>query len=210
MDRRTSLSYLVGIATLAAVIFFILTMRALFGSAEAMRGDVGFTPPVTVEAATTSRINVPQRGYAPPARLLIPAISVNAKVQHVGLTKSGAMGIPSNFVDVAWYKYGTIPGEDGSAVIAGHVDNALGLSGVFKRLKDLKQGDIVTVVDKEGKKVTFTITSVVRYKYNEAPTEEIFNSKGKTYLRLITCGGKWLRSEKTYDERIVVTAEAQL
>lgn len=206
MDKRTTLSLVTGIATVVAVFAFMFTLRsAFFGGVAYVASDAGFAPPTRVEASTTSP---PARvsDFETPLRLRIPAISVDAKVQHVGLTKNNAMGVPTNFRDVGWYKHGSVPGEMGSAVIAGHVDNALGLSGVFKRLKDLEPGDDIYVIDKDGVEIIFTVTSVDRYRYDEAPTEEIFNETGEPLLRLITCGGKWIQSKKTYDERIVVTA----
>ena len=63
----------------------------------------------------------------PPLRLLIPKIKVNATIQHVSITKKGAMAVPTNYTDVGWYRLCTIPGHTGSAVIDGHVDNGFGI-----------------------------------------------------------------------------------
>ncbi len=145
--------------------------------------------------------------FGKPTHLSIPSISVEAKVQLVGLTPSGSMGIPTNFTDVGWYKYGIVPGEVGSAVIDGHVDNALGLKGVFKYLKNVKIGEEVVVTDVKGNEHTFIVREVDSYRYDDAPTEDIFHESDRRLLRLITCGGKWIQSAKTYDTRVVVTAE---
>ena len=95
----------------------------------------------------------------------------------------------------------------GSAVIDGHVDNALGLPGVFSKLKNVKRGDDIYVTDKNGTKIHFVVREVQEYPYDKAPAEEIFNESERSLLRLITCGGKWIQSAKTYDTRVVVTAE---
>jgi len=142
-----------------------------------------------------------------PARLVIPTINVDADVQHVGIAKSGNMAVPTNFYDVGWYKYGTVPGDMGSAVVAGHVDNALSLPGVFKNLHKLKKGDLVHVIANDGKRHTFKVTDLDYYDYDNAPSELIFNQQGAKRLKLITCVGNWIQSEKTYDKRLVVTAE---
>lgn len=141
---------------------------------------------------------------AKPVRLIIPSISVDADIQHVGITKTGNMATPSNFKDVGWYKFGSIPGNRGSAVIAGHVDNGLGLSGVFKRLGEVPEGEVVEVVYDDGSRNTFEVQSVRRYPYQEVPADIVFNPAGTPRLNLITCEGDWVRSEKTYDERLVV------
>lgn len=164
---------------------------------------------VVATASAASSSNNSEVTYDPtlPDRLLIPSIGVDAHVQHVGLTATKNMGIPSNFIDVAWYKYGTVPGKKGSAVIDGHVDNALSLPGVFKDLDKAAKGDDVYVVDKNGTKLHFVIRDVQVYNYMDTPTQEIFHESNRTLLRLITCGGTWIKSQKTYDERVVVTAE---
>lgn len=157
-----------------------------------------------------SDIDVP--GYVPPTsnalskptRLQIPSLNIDASVQHVGITTSGAMGIPSNFSDVAWYKYGPVPGQYGSAVIDGHFDNGLGLPGVFKDLAEIKQGDDVFVQTSSGSLLRFMVTRVATYPYTDVPTAEVFGLDDRARLHLITCSGRWVRSDKTYNERVVV------
>ncbi len=76
-----------------------------------------------------------------PSRIIIPKLDIDTDVQLVGITKKGNMAVPTNFTDTGWYKYGTIPGQEGSAVIAGHQTNALSLPAVFMRLPELEEGD---------------------------------------------------------------------
>jgi LPXTG-site transpeptidase (sortase) family protein len=142
-----------------------------------------------------------------PDRLIISSISVNAFVQQTGLTKTGAMGIPTNFYDVAWYRMGAIPGEKGNAVIDGHVDNAIALPGVFKNLTQVKVGDDIYVVNKKGEKAHFVVASVTTYNYQAVPLADIFGETEKSRLHLITCGGTWMAEHKTYDNRTIVVAD---
>lgn len=139
-----------------------------------------------------------------PARLIIPAIDIDADVQHVGIKADGSMSTPSNFTDVGWYKYGTIPGQTGSAVIDGHVDNGLSLAGVFKHLVELKVGDDVYVDQKDGSKLHFIVVDIKSFPYDKAPSELIFGRSDAARLNLITCKGDWIKDEKTYAERLVV------
>src|SRR3989338_4745845 len=73
--------------------------------------------------APDSEINVPHASVVlasearKPLRIQIPSLGIDAKVQEVGITKTYSMGVPSNFQDVGWYKYGPVPGHVGSAVI---------------------------------------------------------------------------------------------
>ena len=72
-----------------------------------------------------------QEGLGNPTFLVIPALGVRASVEKVGLTPQNAMANPSSFKTVAWFRLGIEPGATGSAVIAGHLDNALDARGGF-------------------------------------------------------------------------------
>lgn len=153
------------------------------------------TPPQTASVVAAGDV---------PMRLSIPALSIDAAVQETGLTKVGAMGTPSNFTDVAWYKYGPAPGQVGSAVIDGHVDNGLSLAGVFKHLGDINVGDDVYVTTQSGQQLHFRVSDIEIYPYKDAPSNLIFERNDAVRLNLITCDGTWVKGDKTYNERLVV------
>lgn len=155
---------------------------------------------VRVSASTTDPILYPQT-------LQIPSINVEAKVQEVGITTDGDMAAPHSLTDVGWYKYGTIPGNIGSAVIDGHVDNGLSLPAVFYNLKKLTKGDDIYITRKDSSTVHFKVASVDIYHYKEVPMEMIVHQNDKARLRLITCTGDWVPQDKTAEYRVVVTAE---
>ena len=139
-----------------------------------------------------------------PVRLQIPSLNIDANVQYVGITAHGSMAVPNNFTDVGWYKYGPTPGSTGSAVMAGHVDNALALPGVFKNLQDIQPGADVYVIQKNGDQLHFVVDDVETYDVADTPTGRIFGSDGTARLNLITCEGTWIQSEHQYDHRLVV------
>jgi len=143
-----------------------------------------------------------------PVRLVIPSLNIDARIVEVGINPNGNMGTPAKFSDVGWYKHGTLPGNMGSAVMAGHIDNGLSLAGVFKNLKTIKVGDRMTVTRVDGSSEDFIVIKIDTYGYRSAPAEEIFNQNDDSYVKLITCVGKWTAGDKTYDERLVVTARA--
>lgn len=152
----------------------------------------------------------PARALAPadePARLVIPALGIDVRVEHLGMNASGSMDAPAAFSDAGWYKYGSVPGQPGTAVIAGHLDNGLGLDGAFKRLGRITVGDRVVVETKGGEEVAFIVSSIESYPYEKVPEEEIFTESGPSRLALITCGGSLLYAQRTYDHRLVVMAE---
>ncbi len=154
----------------------------------------------SLSAATTTPAGIV------PSRLLIPSLSVNAKIESVGVKADGTMATPSNFDNVAWYSLGAKPGGEGSVVFAGHVNNALLRSGVFEHLAQIKKGDYVTVEDSAGKAVVYRVYSIEIYQ-SDAPTDALFVTTGPSRLVLITCDGDWVPSARSYDKRLVVVAE---
>jgi len=145
-----------------------------------------------------------------PKLLEIPKIGVSANVQSVGLNSKREMDVPSNDWDVAWYNLGPKPGNIGSAVIAGHLDNKFGKPAVFWNLDELKTGDDVYVIDGNNNKKHFQVVSFERYETGTAPLEKIFGASDEAYLNLITCGGVWDKTKNNYSERFVVFTEYSL
>lgn len=143
-----------------------------------------------------------------PWRLQISSIKLDAAIQEVGLTKNGDMGVPSNYTDVGWLKTGPRPGQPGNAVLAGHLNSGVNKPAVFENLHKLKPGDIVTVKDKaKNEQQRFKVTSAESYDVTTAPLEKIFGATEGSHLNLITCSGKWDKTKKDYNQRLVVFSE---
>ena len=141
-----------------------------------------------------------------PARITIAAAKVSADIIPVGVTPTGNLDTPHNFVQAGWYKYGTKPGQVGSAVIDGHVDNGASIPGPFKRLDKVRVGDDIAIDASDGSVLHFTVLSSDVYKTSAFPSDSIFNDHRAPLLKIITCHGRFIASKKTYDERLVVTA----
>lgn len=192
-EKIRQMTLIAAVVAVAALVFIGTIVRATLYAPDA-GFDTGFEPP---ERVSESGITVPRL-------LSIPSISVETEVERVGVNAKGNMATPSNYRDVGWYKYGPRPGEKGSAVIAGHLDDGLGFDGVFKNLNELRRGDEIIVETKDGHILTFEVVEVISYPYDEVPTERLFNRNDQPRLNLVTCSGKWTRGAKTYDERLVV------
>jgi LPXTG-site transpeptidase (sortase) family protein len=160
---------------------------------------------------SSASVAVPKTSYtyeenAPPARLVIPSIQVDAAVQSVGVTGDGTMDVAHSYSDVGWYKYGPFPGAPGNAVIEGHLDTAISPYAVFFKLDKLVPGDDVEIIDSLGRTVKFKVTAVKSYAY-DASTADVFGSSDTSHLNLVTCDGKWIKAKKLYDGRLVVFTE---
>ena len=144
--------------------------------------------------------------YGLPVRLKVPKLAVDAPVTYMGLTKSGAMDVPANIFDAGWYKHGTIPGNKGNAVLAGHVDGLKGQPGIFVDLHKLQKGDALQIIDSNNVMISFTVREARIYGQNDQPGE-VFNASGAAHLNLITCTGAWDNARHSFRERLVVFAD---
>lgn len=145
-------------------------------------------------------------GAVSPSKLIIPRLGVETEVEHVGRTASGNMAVPREFGDAGWFREGYLPGEEGSAVVAGHVDDANGNPAVFFNLSSLSEGDSVLVLGEDGT-LEYRVVRKEIYPYDTADTTEIFGESDKPMLNLITCDGTWNQNKRTYSERLVVFTE---
>lgn len=179
-------------ALFVSAIGYLLAVAFVFWHA----GGVGMgKKKVVVRASPTER------------KIFIPKIGVDAFIQTVGTTESGAVGIPTNYSDVAWFDGSAPIGGAGTALIVGHVDTRVLGPGVFRDLKGLAPGDdLYTSI--EGRTAHFKVTGSKVYPEDTDRMAEIIGTKeGKGHLNLITCTGKWNQAIKRYTERLVVFAD---
>lgn len=201
MSKRRVTSLVVGLIVLVSATLFVVTLiRAEFYSAR---------DEISVPEDTT----LPQEQFVAsaqaitPDRLIIPAITVDAHVQQVGISKHNTMAVPTNYTDVGWYRYGSKPGDRGKAVFDGHLDNGFGRDAVFKHLKDLKIGDDIYVKDLHGIQVHYKVTGFQNYNQNATSTAAIFSKTGPAEIEIITCEGIWNPATKMYSQRLIVTGK---
>ncbi|MEU3146474.1 MULTISPECIES: class F sortase [unclassified Streptomyces] len=194
----------------------VIALVLLTGLALIRNGSGEFDegPPQPAGAAATDS-RVPGASTAPamrplpysvPGQVRIPAIQVDAPVMAVGLDAEGWVDAPPpedpNLA--GWFTGGVTPGEKGTAVVVGHVDNHLG-PAVFYGLGALKKGNRVEIERKDGKTAVFEIYGIEVFAKNDFPGDRVYNSKGAAELRVITCGGGFTQQDG-YDGNVVVFA----
>jgi hypothetical protein len=141
----------------------------------------------------------------PPAKLMIPAIGVEAMVEAVAEDPDGAMSAPTFPDDVAWYKLGPGMGVPGNVVFAGHInwDNQVRAFGLLDRLDE---GDVVQVIDEQGRGFEYKVESLHWVRAEGAPLAEIFAQPDYPQVTLITCGGEYVAARREYLDRLIVKA----
>jgi hypothetical protein len=143
-----------------------------------------------------------------PVRVTIPAIGVDSKLLHLGVNADGTIQVPSLTTSAglaAWYKYSVTPGQVGTSVIEGHVDNLEG-PAVFFRLGALHPGDTIDVRLADGITAVFRVTGVREFSKASFPAETVYGQARYPALRLITCGGDFDYATGHYLSSIVVFA----
>jgi hypothetical protein len=199
-------------ATLAAFIVATgyLAIRERRQTSDAGRWGAAATAPVQA-GGDSAAAGLPNPFGTPPppltgvpTRLKVNTIGVDTALETLRLNKNGSLDPPKDFAKAGWYAAGTVPGDLGPAVIAGHVDNRQG-PAVFYRLRELEAGDKIDVV-RGGTTVRFTVTSTAWYPKKAFPTAEVYGPTPDSQLRLITCGGVFDHRLRSYKDNLVIYA----
>ncbi|WP_227793247.1 class F sortase [Paenibacillus guangzhouensis] len=140
-----------------------------------------------------------------PNKILIPSVRIQTSVEPVGVLDNGQMEVPESTERVGILMNGVKAGEQGNAVIAGHVDNYTG-PAIFYGLKKLKKDDPIILSDASGKYLVYKVLSVESFKTAEAPIDRVFGKTDESRLNLITCTGKYDRKKKEHEKRLIVFA----
>ncbi|MEV7194437.1 class F sortase [Streptomyces sp. NPDC093510] len=172
--------------------------------------DVG--PPQPASAAAADQAPGADDGapapltFSPAERIRIKGIQVDAPVIQVGLDSEGWVDAPPpgdpNLA--GWFTGAVSPGERGTAVVVGHVDNQQG-PAVFYGLGSLKKGNRIEVERRDKKTATFEIYGIEVFDKDKFPGERVYGNGGTPELRVITCGGGFSQ-HGGYDGNVVVFA----
>ncbi|MFF4248322.1 class F sortase [Streptomyces sp. NPDC001822] len=129
-----------------------------------------------------------------PVRIRVPDIGVDAPMTGLRLGADGSLDAPpAERRNLAgWYEDGTPPGAKGTAIVAGHVDNADGPS-VFYGLGSLKKGARIEIDRGDHRTAVFSVDAVEVYDNDRFPDERVYGATAHASLRLITCGGGFTR-----------------
>ncbi|MCX4718093.1 class F sortase [Streptomyces virginiae] len=198
----------------------VLALVMLTGLAMVRNGvNIGDGPPqpTAASAVAVTSDQLPANPPTPPAdmevlehssvqRIRIPTINVDAPVMTVGLDAEGWIDAPppQDRNLAGWYLNGISPGQRGSAVIVGHVDNAQG-PAVFYGLGSVKPGNHIEVERYDGRTAVFEVYGVEVFSKEAFPGARVYGDTGHPELRVITCGGGYSKA-RGYDGNVVVFA----
>jgi hypothetical protein len=195
---------------LAAALLLIGTgglLMGLRGIPHPLAGPVGShvpRPASVGDAATVpSKVAPAVTVRSAPVELRIPAVALTVSLSTLGLNPDGTVQVPTDIQQPGWFRLGPSPGQEGSAVILGHVDSYQG-PAVFFNLRSLVAGDQVDVTLADGVTAQFKVTSVAMYLKQSFPDQQVYGSHGYSALQLVTCGGVFDSDTGHYLSNIVV------
>jgi Sortase domain len=175
-----------------------------------LAGPPAATPPVTgpsPQPIARPAVPTPAVTAVPPVRLQLPGSDVDAPLDPVGLEPNGAMALPADVGRVGWYRFGPAPGStEGTAVLAGHVDDREQGLGALSPLRQVEPGTEVLVTDAAGAVTRWRVVSRELIDKQVLPLAQLFARSGPPRLVLLTCGGPFLPALGSYQDNVVVVA----
>jgi hypothetical protein len=156
-------------------------------------------PPPTLGSSS------PAPALTRPASVRIERIGAESSLVALGKQPSGSMEVPDvrTPLQAGWYSLGVTPGAVGPAVIVGHVNGA-GKPGIFNRLDELTDGDVVEVTRNDGRLLRFAVYRTEQVGKADFPTAEVYGDTDAPELRLITCSGAFTGGELGYADNLIV------
>jgi hypothetical protein len=146
---------------------------------------------------------------APPRRILIPDLNIDAAIVPVGMADAATMEVPDDIRIVGWFLFGSSPADtEGSTVLVGHRDGTKDPNGVFRNIGELKVDALIEVVDAGDVAWRYGIDAVDVMSVSDFAqrADRIFDYESEHRLILLTCGGSYQRSNGGYQSTVVVTA----
>jgi Sortase domain len=197
--RATAWAACVAVAVTGVVL--IASARRVPPSLPVVASSVA--PPVSRQVA--SPVTSPATRVAP-TQVIIPAIGVNAAIVPVATDSVGALEVPPLTEEnvTGWWDGGYAPGQDGPAVIVGHVDSAVAGPLVFWDLGRMVPGQTIEI---EPGNLWFVVTGTQEISKSAFPTQQVYGPTAVPTLRLISCGGAFDSATGHYVDDIVVYAQ---
>jgi hypothetical protein len=172
---------LTAVSTLLATV--ITLSRPVLVAGVAVNGSVTGS----IVSPDSSRLDNAAEQAPRPVRLWIAKIAVSTELVQLRADESGALMSPDSPNVAGWNAKGPVPGDPGTAIIAGRVDSAA-VPGVFFQLRALQLGDRISIERSDGRTVVFSVTSVRMFAQEQLPATEVYGQTPGPQLWLVACG----------------------
>lgn len=176
-------------------------------SAAVAAAAIAYSTRPAVAAVPPAPAGYPGMARSRPTHLDVPRVGIDTEVIDLGLGPDGTVDVPADISTgpAGWYQGGASPGEAGSSVILGHLD-APDAPAVFFNVGAMRPGDRIFVTRADGGRAAFVVREVGTYPRESFPTQAVYGPSSTPVLRLVTCGGRFLRGSG-YEQNVVVFAD---
>lgn len=186
-----------------------LTDPADTSKALAPLGASAGSPPSSPAATSpgTRSASLPQARAAAvaPSRVEVPSLGASLPVVPVGVDAARAMVIPQDPGTAGWYRFGPDPvTASGATVISAHTDTA-GAVGPLSRLDQVRAGDAIRV-SVGDERLLYVVRRVDRHAKESLDVDALFARTGPARLHLVSCGGAWDPTTRSYEDNVVAVA----
>ncbi|GFN02280.1 hypothetical protein Smic_08360 [Streptomyces microflavus] len=126
-------------------------------------------------------------------------------IDKVTRATDGSVGMPPDPDHAGWYTGSATPGENGNAIVVGHLDSRSG-PAAFYGLGALRKGSRIMITRRDGSTAHFSVTAMKTWAKDDFPSSRVYGPTMTPTLTLITCAG-WDDERDTYRSNLVLTAE---
>ncbi|WP_177220943.1 sortase domain-containing protein [Lentzea xinjiangensis] len=160
----------------------IAVLSVALAATACSQGPAPKPPAATSEVAPPPVVS--PLGSSDPMELRIERIGVRSSLVALGLDPQGVVQMPpvNEGMQAGWHRL-----HPKQWIIVGRIESNEA-RGVFYRLNDLRQGDVVEVSKKDGSLARFTVGRTERIIRDDFFAEAVARDEKEEGLRLITCG----------------------
>lgn len=220
-------------AVVAGVAGWFIVATPVDASSRASTPEVAITLPATWSAPPSTTAASPSAAatrrpvsktacrVGTPARLVIPALKINAPFERIGLDQTAKpdaqgkrpLGNPTDRTKAGWYADGPKPGSGvGTVLTNGHTYR--NGSAIFDEdfASAVRAGQLIHIVQDNGSICSYRIDRVwpevnSRRDFPRIVTSEhLYDFTGPERLFLATCGGSWNAATQNYDDISILIA----
>ena len=143
-----------------------------------------------------------------PRLVAIDRVGAKGRLLSMGVNRDGSMQAPINVNDGGWYNNSAKPGEPGAVVINGHSAENRSGQGLFGRLHELENNDIINIQTGDSKNWQYRVVEKEYLAKDEVDMRKAILPHGNSTrgLNIITCDGGWTKDNKTMEHRIIIYA----
>lgn len=152
---------------------------------------------------------------AAPQALTYPAIGINqVALDPTGLDSDGELAVPplDQPAKVVFANWGPKLAGEMPTLAASHVNgrapDGRAVPGGFARLAEAKVGDEITLTRADDTSTRYVVRAVDTVDKDVFPTERVYAPGPPGRLQLVTCGGRIDHAARSYEDNVLVSAEA--